>query len=52
MRRFLFFFGLLKITDRSSCIAAMTIEFDACSHGSEQDHGNFHYTLDPNAGAC
>ncbi|KAJ5939709.1 hypothetical protein N7466_002843 [Penicillium verhagenii] len=36
----------------SDCIAAMTIEINACSHGSEQDHGDFHYIDDPNAGSC
>ncbi|KAJ5824527.1 hypothetical protein N7447_006867 [Penicillium robsamsonii] len=36
----------------SDCVAAMTIEINACSHGSEQQHGDFHYQNDPNAGNC
>ncbi|EME82887.1 uncharacterized protein MYCFIDRAFT_211186 [Pseudocercospora fijiensis CIRAD86] len=36
----------------SDCVAALTIEINACEHGSEQDHGRFHYKADPNAGKC
>ncbi|CAI7618990.1 unnamed protein product [Penicillium glandicola] len=36
----------------SDCIAAMTIEINACSHGSLQQHGDFLYQDDPNAGSC
>ncbi|KAF7192465.1 hypothetical protein HII31_06205 [Pseudocercospora fuligena] len=32
----------------SDCDAALTIDFNACEHGSEQDHGSFHYKADPN----
>ncbi|KAF3766914.1 hypothetical protein M406DRAFT_328028 [Cryphonectria parasitica EP155] len=41
---------LTLLTD--DCLAALTTEMEACAHGSEQDHGSFHYTDDPNAGAC
>lgn len=35
------------------CLAAMTVEMNACGNGSENDHGSFHYVADPNAGgAC
>lgn len=34
------------------CVAAMTIEVKACSHGSVQVHGDFTFTDDPNAGPC
>ncbi|KXT01940.1 hypothetical protein AC578_2561 [Pseudocercospora eumusae] len=36
----------------SDCDAALTIEINACEHGSEQDHGRFHYKADPNSGKC
>ena len=36
----------------SDCVAAMTIEMNACSMGSVQNHGSFQYKDDPNAGAC
>ncbi|KAL2840393.1 hypothetical protein BJY01DRAFT_250015 [Aspergillus pseudoustus] len=36
----------------SDCVAAMTIEINACAHGSEQQHGSFHYQDDPNGGSC
>ena len=36
----------------SDCDAALTIEINACEHGSEQDHGRFHYKADPNLGKC
>jgi hypothetical protein len=37
---------------QNECLAAFTIEMNACDHGSEQDHGSFHYKDDPNAGKC
>ena len=37
---------------KSDCIAALTIEMNACSHGSIQTHGKFEYISDPNDGHC
>ncbi|ETS79299.1 hypothetical protein PFICI_09152 [Pestalotiopsis fici W106-1] len=36
----------------ADCLAAMTIEINACSMGSVQNHGSFQYQDDPNAGTC
>ncbi|KAF9458543.1 hypothetical protein BDZ94DRAFT_83679 [Collybia nuda] len=44
--------GTTQSLSQSDCVAAMTIEMNACSHGSEQNHGSFYYYNDPNAGAC
>jgi hypothetical protein len=35
-----------------SCENAIKTEFGACSTGSEQQYGSFHYVIDPNAGSC
>ncbi|KAK6860943.1 hypothetical protein PG995_004579 [Apiospora arundinis] len=34
------------------CTKYFGVERSACSHGSEQDHGSFHYYIDPNDGNC
>ena len=44
--------GTARYLSYSDCIAALTIEMNACSRGSEQNHGNFFYRNDPNAGLC
>lgn len=44
--------GSSQALDASDCISAMTIEINACSQGSQQDHGSFNYKDDPNSGSC
>ncbi|KAK0634453.1 hypothetical protein B0T17DRAFT_502111 [Bombardia bombarda] len=34
------------------CLNACLTEAFGCSHGSEQNHNNFYFRLDPNGGAC
>ncbi len=34
------------------CLLDVATEINGCSHGSEQNHGNFWYKLDPNDGSC
>jgi hypothetical protein len=44
--------GSTQTLNAANCLAAMTIEINACSSGSLQTHGTFLYQDDPNAGAC
>lgn len=44
--------GTTQTLSASDCAAALTIEMNACSHGSNQNHGSFNYEDDPNAGSC
>ena len=44
--------GSPQTLSASDCVAAMTIEMNACSTGSKQQHGPFLYVDDPNAGPC
>jgi len=36
----------------ADCETALNTERGACSTGSEQTYGSFHYVIDPNAGSC
>lgn len=44
--------GTTQTLTMGDCVAALTIEMNACSMGSMQNHGSFQYLDDPNAGAC
>jgi hypothetical protein len=44
--------GTTQFLSYNDCVAALTIEMNACSRGSEQNHGQFFYRDDPNAGHC
>lgn len=35
---------------RDDCVSGMTIEMNGCDKGSKQNHNNFQFTDDPNAG--
>ncbi|KAE9375916.1 hypothetical protein N431DRAFT_454510 [Stipitochalara longipes BDJ] len=40
-----------NLNENDAFDAALT-EINACDHGSEQNHGDFYYRIDPNNGAC